>query len=399
MQHVLKETHWYAFGKHPNVTSRILSQKAEGTSFVVETDANKMDGSIQELFRDILVACFTRAFGEAYSSEITRLERKERYVTAKTANGIKYETNATILSGSIITSVLGSITNAFINYVALRYTHGSDEAWARMGLYGGDDGVTFDLPAHHLKKAAATLGMAFDAEEIASGCPVMFLGRCFIDPWTTDQSFSDVPRQMRKLHLTATPKFVKDELVLHRRAAGILRTDSNTPLLTSWARNVIRLVGNVENHKHYKLTKLDASYLSQYVLHAGPTDVDLMLAIVADKLRMTPTAIREMEARFDKATKLSDLFEVDTIPGEPEVQISAVINGMVVKPNKSRKLIPDLVKENRQIRVHVPKGRNFTQKTEKVTQKTEIVLRKNEGQRQCRFGKQCIDKRCKYAHL
>ncbi len=386
MQNILKETHWYAFGKHPNVTSRILQDKARGTGFAVETDANKMDGSIQEIFRDILVAVFCRAFGEHYADEIARLERKERYVTARTSHGIKYETEATILSGSIITSVLGSITNAFINYIALRYTFGPQEAWDRMGLYGGDDGVTFDLPADHLKKAAATLGMAFDAEEIPSGSPVMFLGRCFIDPWTTYQSFADVPRQMRKLHLTATPKFVADELVLHRRASGILRTDSNTPLLTSWAKNVIRLVGNVEHHKHYQFTKLDASYLSQFVLHAGPTDVDLMLTIVADKTKMTPNEILLLEARFDQAKTLQELFMVDVMPGEPEVQISAVVAGQIVHPTKVRPTIPEIVSKNRRLRVP------NTRASEKTPRRV------NDGARVCKFGKQCYDKRCKFNH-
>lgn len=346
MEHILKETHWYAFGKHPNVMSQIVYEKSLDTSYVVTTDANKMDGSISGIFRDILVAAFCRAFAPVYSVAITRLENKERHVKASTALGLKYDTDETILSGSIITSVLGSLTNAFINYTALRYHHMPAESWRRMGLYGGDDGITFDLPATSLKRAAARYGMAFDADVVMQGMPLPFLGRLFIDPWTSGQNIADVLRQLRKLHLTATPKNVKADLVLHRKASGILVTDPQTPFLSIWAQAVIRLTAGVVSDKRYHQTAVDSPYWAKFEHpFPPPTDQQYVYGLVAEQLNMSMTELAIIECKFRSAEKLEDLYLVDIVHTDLKVTVDAVRGGELLRA-QPRKKIPQIVEEN-----------------------------------------------------
>lgn len=349
LTNIMKEVHWYAFGKHPREFVKIMQQKAQLARFATGSDFNKLDGSIRGFFRDLFVAAYMRAYHPRYHQEIRRLENKERHAKAFTTFGHKYDTNSTVLSGSSDTSQLGTLTNAFIAYTAYRYTLDPKEAWDALGLYGGDDGVSFDLVPEHMERAAAKYGLACECEKTLAGEPVKFLGRIYIDPWTTDQSIADVPRQMRKLHLTTAPKIVPDELALYRKAFGYAQTDENTPLLTAWSSAVLRIVSPTrpEAHRLYKLTMGDRVYWAKFETpFVPPTDQQYAYDLVSKYIGLSVSEIKLVENKFRNAKTLSDLFLPPFFDSDKlKVTIPVVHRGEVIMPDK-RKTIPEIVGEN-----------------------------------------------------
>lgn len=348
VKRILKECHWYAFGNHPTVISQRLHEKAKGASYSVNTDANKLDGSVYFFFRDLVVAAVKRAYAPTYRSEIHRAELKERNLMGKTSNGVSYEAKCTVLSGSSWTSIFGTLTNGFINYVALRNYYDADEAWKAMGIYGGDDGVTFDLPPNAVKKTAAMFGMAFDADAVPVNMPIKFLGRIYPDLSTTTQSICDVARQVRKLHLTATPDMVPFYLALYRKAQGYLCTDTDTPFLTPWCKAVVRLCAPLtpEAHRLYSQTAGDMNYWAKYETPFETlSDTTFKYGIVCTELGLTAAEILKYEEIFNNATHFEDLYLADILKLKTSVAIEAVLNGEIMRPTP-RKRIPDIVDEH-----------------------------------------------------
>lgn len=358
MDHILKASHWYAFGKTPRQISQLLHRKAQFSRYAVPADADKLDGSVRAVLRDLFLACLLRAYPRPYHDAIRRLENKERHIRAMTAHNISYDTGNTILSGSVITSVLGSTINAYLHYCALRHHYGPQEAYDALGVYGGDDGVTFDLPPNTLMRTVAKFGMSYKAEAINAGNPIPFLGRIYLDPWTTDESICDVLRQFRKLHLSATPKIVPNELVLYRKATGILATDSETPVIGNWARAIIRLttpmVGlNPKHHRQYAATIVDQSYWAKYTPETQfvrPTDKDYTARIVCDNLDITLLDMIRIEKIFDEAKSLTDLYAENIVYTEMKVVIDAIVGRELVKA-QPRKTIPEMVKDKVKLKI------------------------------------------------
>jgi len=247
--------------------------------------------------------------------------------------------------------VFGTLTNGFINYVALRNYYDADEAWKAMGMYGGDDGVTFDLPPNAVKKTAAMFGMAFDAEAVPVTMPIKFLGRIYPDLSTTTQSICDVARQARKLHLTATPDMVPFYLALYRKAQGYLCTDTDTPFITPWCRAVVRLCAPLcpEAHRLYKQTAGEENYWAKYEAPFETlSDETFKYGIVSSELGLTVNELLRYEDVFNKATRFEDLYLADILKLKTSVAIIATLNGEIMRPTP-RKRIPDIVDEHLQL--------------------------------------------------
>jgi hypothetical protein len=72
------------------------------------------------------------------------------------------------------------------------------------------------------------------------GEPILFLGRYFVDPPTTDDSYADPLRTIGKLH-ASTNKSVTKEQAAANKALGYISTDRLTPIIGTWAARVIQL--------------------------------------------------------------------------------------------------------------------------------------------------------------
>nr|APG76175.1 hypothetical protein 1 [Beihai noda-like virus 9] len=338
MKHIFKMCHWYAFGRHPREVSQNLYMKAQGSASATATDFTKLDGSIQEFFRDGFDMVAFAALAQQYHAEWLRNSKKERNAKCRTTQGLKYDSDNTILSGSSLTSLLGTFVNALTMYISYRTGYGPEESWARLGEYGGDDGVSFDLPAAWTKHVTAKLGLHCKTEETAMGEPVSFLGRIYPDIWTSPASMVDVKRQVAKLHLTGSPKIVPDYLVLFRKAQGYRCTDENTPFLTAWCEAVMRIVQtqhcrDPENHKYWHLTKIDSVYWSKFETPFETfSDVEHLRGIVAEQFGITAAELMEYERKISNAKTLNDLYLTDVIRIPSKVALKVVVGGEVVEP-------------------------------------------------------------------
>jgi len=350
MTHIYKECHWYAFGKHPRHISQLLYEKSRGTVSATASDFTKLDGSIQEFFRDGFDMVAFAAVNRDYHAEWLRISKKERNAKCRTAHDITYQSDATVLSGSSMTSLLGTFVNVVTNYIALRTQYGPPEAWAKLGLYGGDDGVSFDVPGTWITKTAAKLGLLCETEEVAIGNPIKFLGRIYPDIWTTPASMADVKRQVGKLHLTSSPKIVPDWLVLYRKAQGLRCTDENTPFLTTWCDAVMRIVRTQlseepETHKYWHLTKADQSYWSKYQTpFEPPTDIEHIRGIIAEEMNLTTAELVDYERRVAEARTLEELQFEDMIRKPAKVGINAIVNGEVITANDKKDVQAEILK-------------------------------------------------------
>jgi hypothetical protein len=256
---VLKETEWYAFGIHPREFSARMNIICENAEFITPSDFSKMDGTHSECLAEFEMWILRRYFAPDYHKELEKLNTEQRNCTAVTAEGVFYDPGFSRLSGSAETSALNTIDNAFSVYATLRKTMDQLEAWNRLGIYGGDDGCTRNLDGKYYESVCKTLGLVAKVEKVLPGNPVTFLGRVFVDPWTSPESVIDIPRCLSKLHLYHHNDDVPIRCILGRRALGLIQTDVNTPIISDLARNILRLTGEPTEYENgrYNLQRLD----------------------------------------------------------------------------------------------------------------------------------------------
>jgi hypothetical protein len=163
-----------------------------------------------------------------------------------------YKTGTSRASGSPETAAFNSLANAFIAFVAWRRTRrfttfvGADEAYSRLGIYGGDDGLTGDIDQVTYVKAAELVGQVLTAETIRrEDIGVEFLSRKY-GPlvWNGDTtSICDIERQVVKLHVTVALAGVSPEEKLVQKCRNFVLTDANTPVVGPIAKRVMELSG------------------------------------------------------------------------------------------------------------------------------------------------------------
>nr|QYF50002.1 MAG: hypothetical protein 1 [Hubei sediment noda-like virus 8] len=333
---VMKTQHWYAFGKHPSEVAEIVHTKTAKSTTAIPTDISKLDGSGGPFHTDIETAVLVRAFAEPYKEELHALIKREAHINGFTSFGLHYLAENQTLSGSSKTSVRNTLITACVSYIAYRcYGLAPKEAYAALGIYGGDDGINYDIDPVQITKVFAKTGLVLKADVVRMGSPVPFLGRYFLDPWTCTHSIADVPRQLRKLHLTASPSTVPRDVVLKRRAEAILITDPETPILSDWAKAVLRIVKVTqrEAERYANLTACDVSYWSKYASPFPPSgNKPLVDAVVSDMFNGN-LKVLFLIARLNAATTIEDMtFLVDDTP--PKIEVDATLQGVLHKAPK-----------------------------------------------------------------
>jgi hypothetical protein len=342
---IFKKTSWYLFGSTPDQIAERMHNYVQGKQWVVPTDYSKMDATTAPIHTLLMETIFRRAYAPQYHVEIKRLIQKETHAKAFTKFGVQYSTGYMTNSGSSMTSIRNSAINAFNAYVVLRYDNNPDEAYQRLGLYGGDDGITADVSSDLYVRVTAKLGQKLKAEVIQPNNPVPLLGRIFIDPWTTKSSIADVPRQLKKLHLTSAPLEVPDEIVMLRRAEGFLITDPETPIISHWSRAVQRIcktynqdqISLYEKKYGHHLEKV-ASYASTQGVWPKLDDIPLAKRIVSDMLGNHAADVSVIEQLMDNASNLDELhfgliIDEDTIA----VEVTATLGHRLVDPPQTGK--------------------------------------------------------------
>jgi len=343
LEAVLKEQKWYAFGKNPlDVANRVV-EVVQDAEFVVNTDFSRFDGHGSNLMRELEKMVLLRAFRETHHNELIELHRSQQNMKAYATLGTKYETHFSRASGSPETSLFNSIVNAFVAFLALRMTKreglfvAAHEAYARLGIYGGDDGLTADVEPDVYRKAASMIGQKLEAEPIMRyEFGVKFLARMYSPyVWEGDnRSCCDLQRQLTKFHVTVRlPSDVTPQMKLLEKARSFLLSDRSTPVLGDFCRRVETLSGGKikPNHKTAQVASWLASFPeeTQYPNEPDQWMIDYMV-------RLLPKANYTAYLKWlNKCRSLEDLMRCGLLqePEEPETKVPAVVDGEIFPRN------------------------------------------------------------------
>lgn len=243
---------WYAFSRSPvEVAECVVAVCEQATEYVTMTDFSRFDGRVSPALRRLEWLILTRAFAPQYLEELKRLHDHQFSLLGYTRFGVEYETGTSRASGSPETSVFNTIANAFVAYLAIRKMSRAtghipaEQAWSMLGLYGGDDGITADIPSNAYKRASKAIGQQIETIEIPRGTiGVKFLSRCYgPDVWTgCPSSMCSISRQLAKFHATVyMPPEITNERKLLDKSYAYYLTDRNTPILGQFVSHVMQI--------------------------------------------------------------------------------------------------------------------------------------------------------------
>lgn len=116
------------------------------------------------------------------------------------------------------------------------------EAFAALGLYGGDDGLSAGNPSN-MEKAAQMMGQELKSVRVVAPQPVKFLARIYGPTvWEgAPDSCCDLLRQLSKFHTTVSlPISITPEMKLVEKCRSFLLTDANTPIMGLFCKRVMQ---------------------------------------------------------------------------------------------------------------------------------------------------------------
>ncbi len=241
----MKTQAWYAFSKTPLQIAQGLSEMAQRSRCAVSSDGSKWDGHYSNLLRELELRLLCRMYHPRYHAEISRLHALQYQRPVVTTEGVHYELGFARGSGSPETSCFNSVSNKFIAYLAFTNAGCSPhQAYLQDGMYGGDDGLTFDTTVADLVAAAKSVGQVYESEMHEYGTPIKLLSRYYSgDVWTGRQdSVCDIYRALRGFNLTAKlPDDITPKQKLYEKACAYFRTDGNTPVIGDYVRAVLEV--------------------------------------------------------------------------------------------------------------------------------------------------------------
>jgi hypothetical protein len=291
----MKRCQWYAFGKKPVDIAKRVAFLAEGASSHLDsTDFSRMDGRVGKLARLFERNVMLFVFQHEYHLELLSLMRSQTGLKAKTKNGERYDTRFCRASGSPETSVFNTLLNAFIAFLAFRMTRregrfmNAGEAWAMLGLYGGDDGLTPDQDGKAAEKAARMMGQVMKVDRTLRGdMGVTFLARHYgPDVWWGDvNSCCDIRRQIAKFHVTTKlSSTITPMIKLREKAYAFSLCDMNTPVIGPFVHTVLKYMPMTKETYTNVLGiwNSDVENLSHYPNQAADWMIDLLEAQIPD---------------------------------------------------------------------------------------------------------------------
>jgi hypothetical protein len=249
---LLKRQKWYAFSKSPaDIADRVV-ECLQGAQFAVNTDFSKFDGHGSNMMRHFERMLLIRAFRPEYHQEILDLHRSQYCMKGYGSFDTKYNTEYSRASGSPETSIFNTTVNAFVAFLAFRLADTKlaippMDSFNRLGIYGGDDGLTADIAAATYTRAAQLIGQELTVEPVLRGhSGIKFLARLYSpDVWYGDEnSICDVARQMAKFHTSVRlPSNVTPRMKFLEKIRCFSLSDLHTPIIGDLCAAVIRITG------------------------------------------------------------------------------------------------------------------------------------------------------------
>lgn len=237
----LKKQAWYAPGLSPSVIANRLAKYGRLRGIICEADGARFDGRVSKWLTDNVVRAFYLQMTPACDRrEMQALFDAEAKATTRTAERKKYRAGGSRLSGSPFTTDGNTLISAFIDYCANREQYEKMEAWDRLGLYAGDDMISFQDPLT-LATTSKALGMLHECILREVGDFTTFLGRVYPRLHAGDpSSFQDAKRTHRRIHLSMAGKLVSTPDAAFTKGTSFLAIDPNQPVTAAYCRALIR---------------------------------------------------------------------------------------------------------------------------------------------------------------
>jgi len=230
---------WYAFGKTPRQCAERVAAVLKNRKTAVMGDGNRFDGHVKRRMRILERICALRFFAVEHHSAVNECMDEQVGQPGVTTEGRRYKSGYTRGSGSLETSDFNSVGTAFIDYLAHCETVVNgvkctpDQAWARLGIFGGDDSLSGDIDPDVLVRAARDMGQDYEVQVVRRG----ELGVNFLNRWFSravfDGDTNSMARPDRALaKLWVGPAGLRDPLErFAERCSGYYRMDKNSPVL------------------------------------------------------------------------------------------------------------------------------------------------------------------------
>jgi len=306
----LKTYSWYAFGKTPPEVAVAVMQVLRGSTFVVETDFTRFDGTKSYVLQELHTRLLGLIFAD-HKDEVLSLFRQTINVKGKTTHGIEYFSGSTQQSGCADTAVFNSIDNKFSDYLARRLSgQCHDESFFSKTLVGGDDGITADIETKFVDMAAAKLGLIIKAQKQMKGGWTTFLAR-YYTPATWEgalDSASDIKRQVPKIFITTKNHTLSENDVLIAKALSWYIDDINTPILGDLAKKVIELINQTKITEVLELADVSRVLPYGFQQRAGTHYPNKLGDYALEYISMWPEFDYEkFQKHVSSAKKISDL--------------------------------------------------------------------------------------------
>lgn len=328
---VLKKQPWYAFSKTPRSIAERIAELLSSAQTAVNSDFSKFDGHGSNMMRHFERIILLRAFRQDYHQELLDLHRSQYCLKGYGSFDTKYTTEFSRASGSPETSIFNTMVNAFVAFLAFRLSDtklqiSPFESFKRLGIYGGDDGLTADVEPTTYKRAAALIGQDLTVEPVSRGSSgIKFLARLYSpEVWYGDvNSICDVARQLAKFHTAVKlPSNVtpRDKFLEKIRCFSL--SDLHTPIIGHLCCAVLECTGPLSPNPALApmstwLSKFDGQ--SQY-----PNQVaDWMIAAVEQQLPDFQFA--DFKNWLVRCTTVEHLMKPPMFVAPPEAKSSAPV--------------------------------------------------------------------------
>jgi hypothetical protein len=230
------EEEWYTFGKTPKTIAQAVANICSNAEKVYCADANKMDGHVHQLCRQLELAILLRWAAPEHHSIIHTLHSLQYNSQAYTTLRFAYFVEFVRGSGSPETALFNTILAKFIDYITRRRAMMEvQQAYGAKGMFGGDDSIVdgAGITEQNLVDGAAMIGQSYTVETYTRGqTGVNYLSRFYHETvWTGDEtSTCDIKRQLAKLHISSNNMQTPGIEKLRRKLSGLVRTDRHTPI-------------------------------------------------------------------------------------------------------------------------------------------------------------------------
>lgn len=245
----LKTKEWYAFGKTPKKIAEDIMAMAMDAEQVAPSDGDTFDGRYSRVLRYLESRILSRFYAPEYQAEVHALHEKQFQRKAVTTNGVKYDTEDSRGSGSPETSNMNSVANKFIAYVARRLMDMTPrQAYDAPGMYGGDDGATFDVPAEKLITAARLVGQKYKSVDVMKGETFSFLSRMYNPAiwFGNPNSACTLKRTLSSFNATVSlPSKITPMMKLVEKCRAYRLSDANTPIIGDFVVAVMEAADNI----------------------------------------------------------------------------------------------------------------------------------------------------------